>query len=229
MVIYAGRWLDDDGVPFDPALYNKHESDQGNVGQLRVNYDPRRVWSVHHTKTLLILADLWHHDLTADQRAQWELIKNLCWSNRHQDKPDVHTGFVAFANRNWPLVWGYEGQYMQQPDWTIGILQVAMLTNADHLTQNIDVKLIFDNPPEYDEHSTSYLYHLNPAKIGVKSAWRFTRLARAFRDFNDVDTTYNIEIPAQWPLVVGDTCYVLVRHTYMYTWFEFWLPSIPVT
>lgn len=216
--IYAGDWHDAQGVPFDAGNFARPNNPQGNVAQMRTNYDPRRTWPQHHVPTLLTLRELWHEDLTANERLEWDLIKHLCDIDRNVPAPGLFTAFVAFANRNWPLAWGYDGQYMPDPVNTIGNLQTATIQYANHITQRIGVRLTFDVPPEFNMHSTTYVYHINPDRHNSSVNFRFTRLADAFRHFNDVDLVYNFEVPAQWALVPGWNCLVYFRHTYNFSW-----------
>ena len=130
----------------------------------------------------------------------------------------VPTGYVVFVNRNYPWAYGYGGKFYPDPEVERAGLVAGWWISAWAIGQVINVEVEYSMPPGVMNLDTTYCYHINPARVDKPNEERFTRLGVAFDDYNDEDHIYEIEVPAQWPLVAGETAAVLFRHTWLPLW-----------
>ena len=229
MAIYSGDWRDEAGRPFDPQCYPRPSDKQGQIAQRRSYPGSRPQYTRGHYVALQWLAGQWNNVLSAYQRGLWNMIAAICVSNRDYATPDVWNGFVAYANRNWPVAYGMPGDYMQAPGWTEAYITSVWMMNAKASTQTMRIQIIFDKPPGFEKNMTVYFYHINPRYGGTYYSERMTRLGLAFKNFNAVDTLYELEIPMQWRQEIGEEAYVYIKSPYMYTWWTPFYVNNPVT
>ena len=211
--IFAGTWIDGDGVPFTPDAYAREESVQGKQCQPRNFNGSRRDYAGPHTAALRWLRDQWFTVLTQQQRDGWETLSGGVRPDRQQILNHTTGGWMAFANRNWPVAFGYAGIFIAEPQVPEISMKDPVFLSASAATQTITIRLEYYLDPSTLSYMTTYLYQIDPMRVHLAQPHKLTRLARAFRDFVPLQLIYDLALSARWPIVAGDTVKVFVKHT----------------
>lgn len=226
MSIFAGEFKDGAGVAFDPHSYAHAGQGNSQVMQRRYFTNTNKTWRGPHSAALRRLRGLWHNDLLPADRALWLAESILANPARDYASGIQDKGFVAFANCNWPVVYGYGGTYQKSPSVDKAELLTLTLDDADSATQGIVWTMQYWAMPVLELPAVTYVYQVDPARLTSRRFARMTRLLLTFDGWIEDELSYQVGHAGQWWFGAGDTVKIVARHRPSSTYQTFMWDSI---
>lgn len=212
MPIFQGEWYDEWEIPFDPNEHPMYHHEREMICQ-KNRYKPlanKRQRKIR--ATMRWLRTIWHDVLTDENRAHWKNVLAETALPRPTPDPHATSSFNAFANANFAKGWYgvYPVTYEPYP-WGKEP-EVCDYILAGETEQYIGAYMIYKPEHPWDWFTTTYVYQIKPDRVGTRGQMRNTRLITYRNRWEDDDLEYWIHGTAPYPIKMGDTVAVLIRH-----------------
>ena len=221
-MIFSGTWQPPGEPPFMPGAYAHRSTGTGQTAARRYFGHTNWTWRRPHVEAMRKAEFVWRTILTEQQKYIWLVSAENMENARDFPMDLAGKPFVAFAMANWPYFFANQGPTLFGGAAEGNALQYANLQWVWPEEQSAGVYLQYEHTPwnTITSPTATWIYQIDPARIGSTREQRFTRYAGHFWDWELAIFNYYYTISLPFGISENDQLRLVFRHRRGFYWQE---------